>query len=326
MGAMGVLRRGLFGLDLAHAEHGQRGFDPGPPRTRQRLDRIAKCVVHGYNLGLEVGCPDRLAFLLDLIEPEMRGFAYEGGAMGLAAVDLWSMRSDRFDRYVAGPAAPHTYMSYIGAGGAAAVFGRSWRSRMARLDPFLSWLVLDGVGFFHAFMKTDRTVGRRVLPASITEDAVGPYHAGIGRSLWFIEAGDSAQLASTIATFAAEVHGELWAGVGLAATYAGGVDAAALRALATAAGGHEIQLARGAVLAAHTRHVAANPAPHVALGTEVLCGCSDLEAHQLAVRTMADLEDHATIDGRPTWHTWLARLDHHFDGGAAQARATEASG
>ena len=317
MGLAATLRRGILGLDLSQAEHTSRGFQGGSPGVRRRLDRVGKCVVHGYNLGLEIADPERLAFLLDLIEPEMRGFAYEGGAMGLATVDLWSPRGGRFDRYVQGVAAPHTYMSYIGAGGAAAVFSRSHKELMAKLDPFLAWLVLDGLGFFHAFLKTDRTVRRRRLPASIEGHAVGPYHAGVGRSLWFVEGGDPRQLHDTIHTFPDAVHGELWAGVGLACAYAGGTDAATLSTLRRLAEPFEAQLARGAVLAAHTRHVAGNPAPQVALATDVLCSCTAAEAHRLAVETMADLKDHASVGGQPTWHTWLSRLDHHLHAQAA---------
>lgn len=60
---------------------------------------------------------DDLAVRLSSIEPEVRGFAFEGAAMGLALLDhLTPWRRDRFERFLSGPGDRHAYMVHVGAG------------------------------------------------------------------------------------------------------------------------------------------------------------------------------------------------------------------
>ena len=54
---------------------------------RRRLDQVGKTFLGGYHTALEQGKPERVAAELEGIEPELRGFAYEGAAMGLTLLD-----------------------------------------------------------------------------------------------------------------------------------------------------------------------------------------------------------------------------------------------
>ncbi|MFT4974553.1 MAG: hypothetical protein ACI8S6_000436 [Myxococcota bacterium] len=306
----GSLRGGLFGLPLSEVEGDRRGFRPGA--ARPRLDRVAKCVVHAYNLGLQSGDPEHLGFLLEMLEPELRGFAYEGGAMGMVTADLWGISRNRLERYVQGPAANHAYMSYVGAGLALGIFHRNPLTYMERLDPFTKWLVLNGYGFCHGYFSTARAIEKQVVPARITGPAARAYDAGLGRALWFVDAAQPEALAKTVARFEPQRHAALWSGIGLACAYASGIDRQQLVALRQAAGAHSPWLAQGAVLAAHTRHVAQNSAPHVELACEVICEMSALQAHRIAEQTMEDLRGRDRVGDQTAWELWLTRLLAHL--------------
>jgi len=308
MSLSGTIRRALFGLPLAEVEGATRGFRPGAPETRARLDRIAKCVVHSYNLGLETGDPDRLVFLLDLVEPELQGFAYEGGAMGMLTSDLFGIGGDRLRHFADGPAGHHAYMSYVGAGLALGIFHRDPQAYMRRLDPFTRWLVLNGYGFSHGFFQTERTVSRQVAPRELTGLALRSYDAGLGRALWFVDAGEPAALLQTVEGFPADRQPSLWAGIGLACAYASGIDRQQIVALRRASGSHRPWLAQGAIMAAHTRQVAGNTAPHVDLACELICDMDALQAHQLAERAMVGLRGQDKLGERFAWDVWLERL------------------
>jgi hypothetical protein len=51
------------------------------------LERIGRTFLEGYHASLEEDEPGRLVDRLDGVEPEFRGFAFEGAAMGLALAD-----------------------------------------------------------------------------------------------------------------------------------------------------------------------------------------------------------------------------------------------
>src|SRR5947199_74099 len=66
---------------------------------------------------------------------------------------------------------------------------------------------------------------------------------GIGRALWFIHGAQALDVAAAVASFAEHRRPDLWSGVGLAATFAGGCDTAGLATLRRAAGGYHGELA-----------------------------------------------------------------------------------
>lgn len=307
----GAIREAIFGLPLAQVEGENRGFRKGDAKTRARLDRVAKCVVHAYNQGLSTGDPDQLAFILDLVDPEMRGFAYEGGAMGMITADMWGLRRNRLAQYVEGPASHHAYMAYVGAGLAMGIFHKDPIAYMERLDPFTGWLVLNGYGFCHGFFSTEKTVTRQVLPKAITGPAERAYDAGLGRALWFVDAGQPEALSETVGRFPEGRQPALWAGIGLACVYACGIDRQQITALRSVSGEHYAYLAQGAIMAAHTRHVAGNPTPQVDLACEVLCDMNALTAHRVAERAMEGLKGQARSGTETAWETWLSRLRAH---------------
>jgi hypothetical protein len=77
--------------------------------------------------------------------------------------------------------------------------------------------------------------------------------AGCGRALWFLQCADVAGVAGVIGAVPAEAKPHLWAGAGLAACYAGGVNRAKLDELVAASAEHEPHLRQGALFAITAR-------------------------------------------------------------------------
>lgn len=274
----GLLRR-LLAIDPGEADLARRGFTCDDEHARARLETIGRVFVGGYHAALEGGRAGELAARLELVEPAMRGFAYEGAGMGLALQGLllpWRWR--RLGEFLARDGHAHRYMVHVGAGWALAAWPLPPAPWLRRMDPLLRWLALDGFGFYHGYFHPRRSVVRQRVPLRLRGYARHAFHQGLGRALWFVEGASAARVAARVATFARERHADLWSGVGLACTYAGGCDERGLRLLKAAAFDHAPDLAQGAGFAAAARAAAGNPAPHTDCACGALCGATAQEA------------------------------------------------
>jgi hypothetical protein len=136
---------------------------------------------------------------------------------------------------------------------------------------------------------------------------------GIGRALWFIHGGCAPDVASAVARFADRRQPDLWSGVGLAATFAGGSDTAALATLRDAAKQHQPELALGAVFAATARSYSGFVPDHTHAAITALGGLSLEAAVELGVGTAVDANATGPV---PPYELWRHRIREHF---AAQA-------
>jgi hypothetical protein len=295
------IRRALFGLDPGEALFERRGFAPGAAASQARLEAIGRTFIAGYNAWLARELDGELA----RIPAELHGFAIEGAAMASALLDqLAPWRRGRWAQLLA-DRPEHVHMIHVGAGWAVARLGRSLRRAIARRDPLLGWLIADGWGFHQAYFQPARWAhGQRRLPASWGY-AARAVDQGIGRALWFIAGADPARVANHIAWFGSERRADLWSGVGLAATYAGGWAPADLAALAALAGRCRAELAQGAAFAATARHIAGNAAGHTEAAAAALTGRCAEELARLA----QELQPAAPHDpAGASYETWRARL------------------
>ncbi len=248
----------------------------------------------------------------------LRGFAYEGAGMGFAVLDGMPFgRSDNLNRFLEterGEA--YRYLVYVGIGWAMARLPRFRWPKPARLDPMLVPLVLDGYGFHQAYFHTARYVdGHYRNPGFPWPRGPHQWYAnraidqGIGRALWFIAGTDPGRVADLIDGFAAERHGDLYAGVGLAVTYAGGVEELELRSLLRRAGEHRGNLAQGSAFAADARVRAGIVPPHSKLATQVLCGATPEDV----ARRTRELRPADPADGElPAYELWRQRIASEF--------------
>jgi hypothetical protein len=272
------VRRRLFGISRHEAEFATRGFTGAAPEARARLEAIGGTFIDGYNALLA----DDLDARLEVVDPDLRGFAVEGAAMACALLDyLTPWRRDRWARLLA-ERPEHVYMAHVGAGWATARLHGSLRRAVARRDPLLGWLVADGWGFHQTYFHPGRwATGRARFPAR-SGYLARAVDQGVGRALWFVAGADPARVARDIARFAPERRADLWSGIGLAATYAGGCAPGALDALVTLAGDDRASLAQGAAFAATARAVAGNSTPYVDHAARAVSGHASRVLWQLA--------------------------------------------
>jgi hypothetical protein len=306
----GSFRRRLCGISPRETRFDRRGFRGGAGGIREQLERVGVAFLAGYHAALEEAQPGALAARLDRIERMWRGFAYEGAAMGLALRDwLTPWRRSRVDTFLRGPGDAHAYMMHVGVGWLWARVPVRISQTMARMDPLLRWLALDGYGFHEAFFKWSAYLAGRPRPSSLMNYQARAFDQGFGRCLWFVDGGDVERIPKTIAGLEPGRHADLWSGVGLAATYAGGADADALRRLREGAGSFQPQLAQGSAFAAKARQRAGNLEPGTELATRTLC---DLSAED-AARVTDDALEHLPADGpTPAYEVWRTRIQQHF--------------
>jgi hypothetical protein len=307
---MGTLKRKIFAISADEASFERRGFRGGDAAVRERLERIGGCVLYGYHAALDADSLDSLATLLSSVAPEDRGFAFEGAGMMLAILDRISpLNRGRFPRFVAGPAAPYVHMAYAGFGWAMARLPFSIAAGLRRLDPALCWLAVDGYGFHEGFFHWPDAVDLQAVPRCMRGYGRRAFDQGLGRSLWFVEGTEVQRIARTIGSFPAARHADLWSGIGLACTYAGGADAAALRELSAVAARYRAELAQGSAFAAVARSLAGVVPPHTRLACEALTGHTVEDASRTALEVRTTLP---TDDPEPVYELWRRGIQACF--------------
>ena len=314
---LGSLRRLVLTPSLAEVTFARRGFPVTESATTRRLEAIPQAVICGFEWGIDTRDHWELERRLDLVEPEMLGFAYEGATMALTIVDVMpGGRRDRTRQLLLGPGQPHLFLAYIGIGFAMSHLPRPlWRKVVPGLagspyHPTMSWLAVDGYGFDRAYFDTERWVDGQRRPAAYPWEGSADYFLrtvdqGIGRALWFIHGAQVPDVAAAVGRFATDRQADLWSGVGLAATFAGGCgpqELATLRRLAREAHpDHEAHLAQGAVFAAKARSYSGFIPVH--------SQASIIALADLSMEAATRLADDASVDGpvsggQPRYELW----------------------
>jgi enediyne biosynthesis protein E3 len=307
---MGWVKRKLFGISDAETSFEKRGFGPGTPQAQERLERIGAAFLFGYHHALDEADPSLLAERLSAMEPERVGFAFEGAAMSLALLDLlvpWG--GGRVKALLAGAGDAHIYMVHIGMGWALARLKRRVEKPLERFDPLMRWLALDGYGFHEGFFHWKDYVENGATPTRLSGYALRAFDQGLGRSLWFVAAADVERVKRMIGGLNPTRHADLWSGIGLAATYAGGVDEATLLALKQAAHRFAPQLAQGSAFAAKARQRAGNPAPHTELACRLLAGRPAVAAAAVIDSALSNLPPDGEL---PAYEGWRSRIHSEF--------------
>lgn len=275
-------------------------------QTIQRLSQVIFTVTECCHTTLFHSRFEKLVPKLDAYAEELRGFAYEGAGVGLAALDSLLPWRRRTRDFVAGPGARYLFAIYLGAGMALARIHRNPERFRGRLgDPVFSWVVLDGYGFHEGFFAYRRYVTQRAVPAHLVGYARRAFDHGLGRSIWFSTGADVDRVVTTIGTFPRARRVDLWSGVGLACGYTGGVDRSTMERLRAASGDHDSQLALGVVIAARARHQVGNPARNNEIACQVLCGLTSEEAARLAESVLVDLPPDGAV---PAYEVWRQRI------------------
>ncbi|WP_175420751.1 DUF1702 family protein [Streptomyces griseus] len=311
--AMGSLRSFLMAPSLRDVSFAGRGFPVTETAATRQLESIPQAVVAGFEWG--VGSRDlwEIERRLALVDPQVRGFAYEGATMASVIRDAMPGRGGRTRELLQGAGRRHIFLNYIGIGFAMARLPRVLWKKVVPGDlvgeefyPPMSWLAVDGYGFDRAYFDPVRRVQeqRRETPYAWEGDADYFRRAvdqGVGRALWFIHGARVGQVSSAVRAFASEREPDLWAGVGLAATFAGCSTAAELGVLRAEAGELWGHVAQGAVFAAKARHFSGTVPEHTRTALHALAGIS-VEAAAALADAAAPVSGGA--GGVPTYELW----------------------
>ncbi len=325
---IGSIRRLVFTPELTDVTFAKRRFpgaESASPAVTRRLELIPQTVICGFEWGIDARDLWEAERRLAAVDPELRGFACEGVTMAFTILDAMG-RGHRTQDLLRGAGRPHVLLAYIGMGFAMARLPRKlWSKVVPDLtgDPYyptMSWLAVDGYGFDRAYFDTRRWVDGQYVPKPYNWEGSPEYFSravdqGIGRALWFIHGARAGDVAAAVTRFASHRQPDLWSGVGLAATFAGGSDAEGLAGLRLASGDHAPELAVGVVLATKARSYAGFVPDHSALAARVLAG-PGVEA---AVALADDTAVHSG-DGRlPAYGLWRQNIAAHFRPAAAAA-------
>lgn len=317
----GSIRRRLLGLQSEETNYSRRGFRGATEEVKIRLEQVGAAFLGGYHVALQHDTQADLAMALNSVDQDSRGFAFEGAAMGLALLDfLTPWRRTRISEFLAGAGEAHAYMVHVGAGWMWARLPINANRARRRLDPVLGWLAFDGFGFHEGFFHWPKYIAGQLPPKKLAGYEKRAFDQGLGRSWWFVNGGNVELIASTIENFSADRQPDLWSGIGLAATYAGGVSEAVLVALRESAGSHWPQLAQGAAFAAKARQRAGNLTGYTDLAAKTLCGLSAVAAAQLSDATLENLP----VDSvQPAYEIWRQRIQHYFQNQNQKSQAPQ---
>jgi enediyne biosynthesis protein E3 len=316
-----ALRRRILNPGISNTKLEVRGFHEKNAAARELLETVGRSFLEGYGYAVEARTPEEAEQMLEQVPHRFRGFAYEGAGMGYAVLDALPFgRGGRNVRFIEGPGSPHSYMIYVGAGWAMARVPRARWPKLELGNPLLRWLALDGYGFHQAYFHTDKYVRAQYREQKFPYEAHGASwysdHAidqGIGRAMWFVGGADPDVVADMIDSFAEERRADMYAGSGLAATYAGGLDEHELKTFAARAGKYLPNVAQGSAFAATARVDAGLAVEHTTLATRVFCDMTPEEAKRLCDDTrpapVVEVPEHPGI---PSFEVWRRRITAAF--------------
>lgn len=307
------VRQHLLSISFEEATFVRRGFRRSNLKALSQLEEIGRTFLLGYHLALAEDKIGDLVHALNSNAPEFRGFAFEGAAMALELLDRltpWSRQ--RLPQLLAGEGQSHVYMIHVGAGWA---FARLPWLRMKtnldldKFDQLMRWLVIDGFGFHEGYFNWRKSIRAQRKPPYLSGYGLRAFDQGLGRSIWFVEGAEVTAIASTIAAFEQSRRHDLWSGVGLACTYAGGVSGEDIECLKTAAGTYLPDMAQGATFAAKARQRAGIVTAHTMLACKSLCGVSVADAALLADEALRNLPDDGLM---PAYEVWRRRIQAKY--------------
>ena len=298
-------------LKPSTAYFSKRHFHIGEKVKVQHLEKIGTTFIKGFNKAMTIKKFDALTSELNKIENEFAGCAYEGAAMALAMKDiLMPWNKERFKKFLNEYGSHHLYMINVGAGWAFAKLHFNPLKQINKLDTLLKYLAIDGYGFHHGYFKTRQYVYRRKKPDFFSGYEIKVFYQGLGRSLWFVECADVDRIQFMINTFPIEFLPDLWSGIGLASSYAGGATENDLLTLKKNGTRFLSQLAQGAAFAAKARIRADNLVPHTEMACNIFCETSAEDAAKVTDEALIDLQFDIEL---PAYEIWRTRIQKRFE-------------
>ncbi len=284
----GKVRRFVFGLPLINIENTWKNIPNVETPTRTKLRSSVIAFVTGLNTAIEVAYSKLLIGQLEGLSDNCRGFAYEGAGMGLAIID-YSRNKGLVAKFLKGEGANYPELIHVGVGCATSLLKKDLEQKMMEADPMQRWWIPDGFGFYSGIYKWEESVEQHMIPNQIKGYAMRGFDRGLGRRMWFGFSGEITAVADAIAKFPEYRQADLWSGIGLASTFAGGVDRETLVKLQELAGNYASYLALGSAMAAKCRYTAGNMVDYTHLACSVLCGMDGSQVGEIVDKIFQEL-------------------------------------
>jgi hypothetical protein len=302
--AFGNVLKPIFGVSEQFISFNDEDY-----QAAQRLKTVVRTVTKGCQITLQSSNFEILVSRLNAFDVELRGYAYEGAGIGLAALDSLLPWGNRTRAFLDGPGSAFIYAVPLGAGMGLARLRQKPEKFLTRLDPVLGWLVLDGYGFHEGFFSSKRSLKKQEVPGHLSSYGRRVFDHGLGRSIWFTSSTNVERVARMIAAFPEARRADLWSGVGLACGYTGGVNESAIGTLKSLVGRYRYHLAMGVAIAANARHTGGNPSRYVELACEILCGVPSNVASRMVDVARSSLPPDGEV---PAYEVWRQRLVDQF--------------
>jgi hypothetical protein len=301
-----------LGLPLSMADFARRGFRLDRPAARAELERHATSFLTGFNIGVRHWRDPHAE--LAALPAEERGFAYEGAGMHAALRDRLTLGACRALRaLLSGPGDGYAHLVAVGYGWAFAPVTTTLRlplvvpkpSKSGPAQPLFRWLALDGAGFAETYFGGLAALNRRAAGTASPRWAVTM--AGCGRALWFAQSADIDGVADVIGGLPPAARTELWAGIGLASSYAGCANADALDRLRAASGSDWPAFGQGALFAISARARSGIVPAHTAAAAAHLFGVDAPTVQRWTDEDSEGLTGSAEIESYGQWRWRLRR-------------------
>lgn len=306
----GRLTRLIAGIHPRETLFATRGFPCDRAGAQATLETAADSFVRGYNLAVSYPDTAGLDAALEQSAPHLRGFFIEGAAMGVAIAEAmpWHRAEDlRLADFLLDRAMRHPYLTSVGAGWAMAKL--PWRRAAIHkaLDPALASLAYDGWGFHDCFFTPARmeAPSHRGLPRGAEDLAARARDRGAGRALWFISGGSASRALHRLLALDPARHADVASGLGLAVTYAGGLEERDAGALVAARPDLRAPLAQGSAFALEA-HARARSLPPGAERIAAAITGLDMEPTLEIVRALRPAGSGCTtlVEGLRRYDTW----------------------
>ena len=282
----------FFKVNYSEVYPKKRGFYVKDEASEKHLIQIGSSFLNGYHAILKYKNFDEVLIISEQEDTYYKGFFFEGIGMGLILKDYLSLfQKNNFLKFLH-LNNQHKYMLNVGIGWA---FARlpfvSIEKEIKKYDPLLSSLILDGYGFHQSYFYKRKYIDNIVLPKKLSDEALHVYFQGVGRALWFICGLDVELIFSNIKKFPIKFQDDLWAGIGLAATYAGKVSVEELEYLKEKSEYSLFSLQQGCSFAAGARKLSNLVNDYTELASFTLTNCTVDELAIINDLALKDIED-----------------------------------
>ncbi|MEJ6615968.1 MAG: DUF1702 family protein [Crocinitomicaceae bacterium] len=225
---------------------------------------------------------------------EYTSVAFEGCSMSIAMTSIKN-RDSLIDWHLFSSTKGKNYLSqiHIGLGWALAELQLPTQQYLISIDPKWQLRVLDGFGYYSGLFRRREAIRNMSFPTQIPEELYAGYNQGIGRFLYYLAHGDVERLERNIELFPNHRHSDFWRGIGIAATFIGGLNEKSINRITQSSGKHEKQFMIGVELATNSLKKAAGfdeNSEKVRIG--VIKGKSDFMQHIQDVET----KHYATVE------------------------------